>query len=309
MTYDNKDLIDWKHKTKVSLIKKIKERTLLKNIIPETATIQKILNLLAPNHFRTRNEAKYFLTCIGDNILKKTADVTYYVSPSSRKKITELERMCSVVLGINNIKSNFVSRYNENVSMQKCRLIKMRKGNGMYDSWVDILRADGLNLLCVAVHYSISHGSGDNFLDKREELCDYALFLKNNSQESIVEEFCNQYIQVDTDDTINVTSKTKSVMTWRNLQYIWKCYLSNKSIPSVVYVNTLKVMLTSKYKYDEKSDSFLNITSRFIPTVSDFILFWNNTIIESHVNDEKDYEVDELCALYHKYVKNKIPIT
>ena len=57
VTYDNKDLIDWKHKTKVSLIKKIKERTLLKNIIPETTTIQKVLNLLAPTHFRTRNEA------------------------------------------------------------------------------------------------------------------------------------------------------------------------------------------------------------------------------------------------------------
>ena len=304
VTYDNKDLIDWKHKTKVSLIKKIKERTLLKNIIPETATIQKVLNMLAPNHFRTRNEAKYFLTCIGDNIMKKTSDVTYYVSPSSRQKITELERMCSIVLGINNIKNNFVSRYNENVSMQKCRLIKMRKGNGMYDSWVDILRTDGLNLLCVAVHYSTSHGSGDKFLDKREELCDYALFLKNNSQESIVNKFCKEYIQVDTDDTINVTSKAKSVMTWRNLQYIWKCYLSNKSIPSVVYVNTLKGMLTAKYKYDDKSDSFLNITSRFIPTVSDFILFWNNSVVDCDVNDEKDYEVDELCALYHKYVKH-----
>lgn len=304
VTYDNKDLLDWKHKTKVSLIKKIKERTLLKHIIPETTTIQKVLNLLAPTHFRTRNEAKYFLTCIGDNILKKSSDVTFYVSPSSREKVNELEKMCSIVLGINNIKSNFVSRYNEGVSMQKCRLIKMRNGNGMYDSWVNILRSDGLNLLCVAVHYSTSHGSGDKFLEKRDELCDYALFLKNNSQETIVDKFCKDYIQVDIEDTINNTSKTKTTMTWRNLQYIWKCYLSKMSIPSVVYINTLKTMLIDKYKYDETTDSFLNITSRFIPVVSDFIVFWNDTVTKSSNNEQTDYEIDELCSLFYKYVKD-----
>lgn len=303
VTYDNKDLIDWKHKTKVSLIKKIKERTLLKHIIPETTTIQKVLNLLAPTHFRTRNEAKYFLTCIGDNILKKSNDVTFYVSPSSREKINELDKMCSIVLGINNIKNNFVSRYNENVSMQKCRLIKMRNGNGMYDSWVNILRSDGLNLLCVAVHYSTSHSSGDKFLEKRDELCDYTLFLKNNSQETIVERFCKDYIQLDIEDAINNTSKTKTTMTWRNLQYIWKCYLSKMYIPSVVYINTLKGMLIDKYKYDEATDSFLNITSRFIPVVSDFILFWTNTVTTCSKTIGNDYEVDELCSLFYKYVK------
>ena len=304
VTYDNKDLIDWKHKTKVSLIKKIKERTLLKNIIPETTTIQKMLNLLSPTHFRTKNEAKYFLTCVGDNILKKTTDVTYYVSPSSKQKIMEVERMCSVVLGINNITTNFVSRYNENVSMHKCRLIKMRKNSGLYDTWVDLLRTDGLNLLCVAVHYSGTHGSGDKFLEKRDELCDYALLLKNNTPESIVDKFCSRYIQIDEDESMSVTTKTKSTMTWKNLQYIWKRYLSSECIPSVVYTNTLKNMLSEKYKYDEKSDSFINITSRFIPLVSDFMLFWTNTITKCSKSIGNDYEVDELCSLFYKYVKD-----
>lgn len=304
VTYDNKDLIDWKHKTKVSLIKKIKERTLLKHIIPETTTIQKILNLLSPTHFRTKNEAKYFLTCIGDNILKKSTDVTYYVSPSSKQKILEVERMCSVVLGINNITTNFVSRYNENVSMHKCRLIKMRKNNGLYESWIDMLRTDGLNLLCVAVHYSGTHGSGDKLLEKRDELCDYALLLKNNTPQTIVDKFCSKYIQVDEDEAMSITTKTKSTMTWRNLQYIWKRYLSDECIPSVVYTNTLKNMLSDKYKYEEKSDSFINITSRFIPLVSDFMLFWTNTVSKSSKPIGNDYEVDELCSLFYKYVKD-----
>ena len=304
VTYDNKDLIDWKHKTKVSLIKKIKERTLLKHIIPETTTIQKILNLLSPTHFRTKNEAKYFLTCIGDNILKKTTDVTYYVSPSSKQKIMEVDRMCAVVLGINNITTNFVSRYNENVSMSKCRLIKMRKSNGLYEAWVEMLRTDGLNLLCVAVHYSGTHGSGDKFLEKRDELCDYALLLKNNTPQTIVDKFCSKYIQVDQDEALSITTKTRSNMTWKNLQYIWKRYLSVECIPSVVYTNTLKNMISEKYKYDEKNDAFINITSRFIPVVSDFMLFWTNTVSKCSKSVGNDYEVDELCSLFYKYVRD-----
>jgi len=304
VTYDNKDLIDWKHKTKVSLIKKIKERSLLKHLIPETTTIQKILNMLSPTYFRTKNEAKYFLTCVGDNILKKTTDVTYYVSPSSKQKISEVERMSSVVLGVNNITTNFVSRYNENVSMHKCRLIKMRKSNGLQESWIDMLRTDGLNLLCVAVHYSRTHGSGDRFLEKRDELCDYTLFLKKNTPQIIVDKFCSKYIQIDQDEAMSITNKTKSNMTWKNLQYIWKRYISSECIPSVVYTNTLKTMLSEKYKYDEKSDSFINITSRFIPVVSDFMLFWTNTITKCSNSIGNDYEVDELCSLFYKYVKD-----
>ena len=308
VTYDNKDLIDWKHKTKVSLIKKIKERSLLKHLIPETMTIQKILNMLSPTYFRTKNEAKYFLTCIGDNILKKTTDVTYYVSPSSKQKISEVERMSSVVLGVNNITTNFVSRYNENVSMHKCRLIKMRKSNGLQESWIDMLRTDGLNLLCVAVHYSRTHGSGDKFLEKRDELCNYTLFLKNNNPQIIVDKFCSKYIQVDQDEAMSITNKTKSNMTWKNLQYIWKRYISSECIPSVVYTNTLKTMLSEKYKYDENSDSFINITSRFIPVVSDFMLFWTNTITKCSNSIGNDYEVDELCSLFYKYVKDNSAI-
>jgi len=97
-------------------------------------------------------------------------------------------------------------------------------------------------------------------------------------------------------------------MTWKNLQYIWKRYISSECIPSVVYTNTLKMMLSEKYKYDEKSDSFINITSRFIPVVSDFMLFWTNTITKCSKSIGNDYEVDELCSLFYKYVKDNSTI-
>jgi hypothetical protein len=62
-------LLQWKHKTKINIIKQIKERSLF-NSIPETDTIQNILNVLYSSIFTSKNAAKYFLTIIGDNILK-----------------------------------------------------------------------------------------------------------------------------------------------------------------------------------------------------------------------------------------------
>ena len=72
-------LMQWKYKTKLNIIKQIKERSLFSSI-PETDTIQNILNVLYPSFFYSKNSAKYFLTIIGDNILKKNSHIIYLVS-------------------------------------------------------------------------------------------------------------------------------------------------------------------------------------------------------------------------------------
>ena len=69
----DRTLLQWKYKTKISVIKQIKERILF-SCVPETDTIQNILNNLYPSIFTSKNYAKYFLTIIGDNILKKNSD-------------------------------------------------------------------------------------------------------------------------------------------------------------------------------------------------------------------------------------------
>ena len=59
-------LLQWKYKTKINIVKQIKDRNLFDSI-PETDTIQHILNLLCPFIFSSKNEAKYFLT-ISSNV-------------------------------------------------------------------------------------------------------------------------------------------------------------------------------------------------------------------------------------------------
>ena len=103
-------LLQWKHKTKAAIIKQIKERNLFSSI-PETDTIQNVLNTIYPYIFSSKNTAKYFLTIIGDNILKKNSDLTFIVSQKMRQLLDELENVSVSSIGINNISCGFVTKY------------------------------------------------------------------------------------------------------------------------------------------------------------------------------------------------------
>ena len=67
---DDKNITPWKFKTKISIMKDIKDK-LLFNAIPESETMQYVINNLYPSVFNSKDEVKYFLIIIGDYILKK----------------------------------------------------------------------------------------------------------------------------------------------------------------------------------------------------------------------------------------------
>jgi hypothetical protein len=146
-------LLDWKQKTKITILKQIKERNLFSSI-PESDTIQNILALLYPSMFESRNYAKYFLSIIGDNILKKHNQNIFLISSDFKKIINEIENTAIGSIGINNIGSNFITKCHENHTYNNYRLIKFTK-NVNFEIWRDILKKSGLNLLCVAAHYRI----------------------------------------------------------------------------------------------------------------------------------------------------------
>jgi len=80
------NLMSWKQKTKVSIMKRIKDNHIYQSI-PESATIQGVLGRLYPAVFSTKAAAKYFLTILGDNILKKETSLIHIVSGSAKPLI------------------------------------------------------------------------------------------------------------------------------------------------------------------------------------------------------------------------------
>lgn len=295
-------LLQWKHKTKLNIIKQIRDRSLF-TCIPETDTIQGVLNVLYPSIFASKNIAKYFLTIIGDNILKKNQHLIFLVSQSMKKILNELDNIAFGSIGVSNATHNFMTKYHENHTYENCRLIKINESFSN-DVWREILKKIGLDLLCVAVHYSKRYESSDKFIENKidEDFINYAYYLKNSNQNIIVSEFCSKYI-------INTSSNIQ--IEWKNLHFLWKQFLSNSNLPNIIYSNTLKNLLKELYTYNEDTDSFIGITSKYLPIQSDFINFWENTInvlSNDNISENEnvfnhELEIDEICSLFKSWSK------
>ena len=119
---DEGKLIQWKHKTKQTIIKKIKERSLFKTT-PETYTIQNVLGFLQ-TIFQTKQAAKYFLAVIGDCLLKKNTDnLLYFVSSNVKKLVSMIDSIGYITTG-NSIMNNFITKYHDTHKLNLYRLIK-----------------------------------------------------------------------------------------------------------------------------------------------------------------------------------------
>jgi len=287
-------LLQWKHKTKTNILRLIKDRSLFSSV-PETDTIQNVLNVLYPTIFDSKNSAKYFLTIIGDNILKKNTNLIYLVTAKMKQLINELDCLSLMSIGSNNTSNNFMTKYHENHTYENCRLIKINE-NFSNEAWREMLKKIGLDLLCVAAHYSTRYENSDNFIDNRsdEELKLYSYYLKNTTPTNIVDDFCSKYI---------VVGKTECRMEWKSLHFVWKQFLFNCNLPNVIYSNTLKNMFKEKYSYDSETDLFNGIISKYLPVESDFIKFWENAITECDPNFDNELEVDELNSLFKTWSK------
>jgi len=310
---DEGKLMAWKHKTKQNIIKQIKDRSLLKSI-PETYTIQNVLGFLN-TVFETKTETKYFLTVIGDCILKKNSHhLTFFINSSTKKLVSFIDSVAYITTG-NSIMNNFISKYHESHNLMSYRLIKTNDNFNSIaiDLVKDVLNKIGIDLLCVAAHYSDRYNNSDEFLmklPKEDPIKQYSMFLHLNATDEVVENFIAQCIEPVT----TITNAHTSVynISWNNMHYIWKMYLSSINIPNMIYSSNLKALLKTRLTHTENATVcvvgsplpdiiFTNVTSKFLPNVKSFLSFWEKHITitaseEEHCDDE--YEIDEISSIY-----------
>ena len=318
-------LMEWKYKTNNNLLKRIREKTPL-SAIPESATIQFVLNCLCPTYFSTRAQAKYFLTIVGDNIMAKlmpannsssannsspapappltnastnanatnNPNLIYIASPLFKELLREISNQSYAFFGISTILHNIKFKYYDH-NYKDCRLIPFN--NKLKKLLLPTeLAKNMIDLLCVASHYSQRYGSADAFLLRclESKLVDHALFLNKNPTEQIVNKFLERTI------TVLPTAKISS----KNMIFLWKNYLNEQNIPSIIFYSTLKNILKDKYKYEEESDSYLDITSAYLPLVAKFIKFWDQTML-TEGEGENELEVDEVVVLFKQFNTGK----
>jgi len=312
----DRNLLCWKQRTKQNIMKKIKENNLLKSV-PESETIQNVLDALYPTFFETKAEAKYFLCILGDNILKKNTHLIYFVDSQAKHFIRELNNICQTVIGVQ-LNSTIKHKYYEH-DYTNCRIVNIHETSRIESLWIPLLQTYGLDLICVACHYSSRYGSADEYLTTScndSALINSALYLKNTTQDELVSMYVNDYLEVhryrkysgdftDSMATANASSTNDAKITWKDMQYLWKKFLDSKKLPSIIFQQTLKNLLTQQLKeyYRETDDSFNGISCKHLPSVQKFILFWEKTVEmdESGNNDNFEYEVNEILYLYKKW--------
>ena len=326
---DEGKLIAWKHKTKLNILKQIKDRSLFHSV-PETYTIQNVLGFLN-TIFETKTETKYFLTVIGDCILKKNVGPEcklFFINSNIKKLISFIDSIAYITTG-NSIMSNFISKYHETHNLLGYRLIKTNDNfNSISTDLIkDVLNKIGIDLLSVAAHYSERYMSSDQFLinlPKEDPIKEYTMFFSLNTTNKIIDQFVSQCIELVSINTLNNSNSTNIYnLSWKNMHYIWKLYLSSINVPNMIYSNNLKALLKTQLTFTENTSSstgihdiiFTNVTSKFLPNVSSFLSFWDkhitittDDIISAKLCDE-EYEIDEISSLYKLTNKSSINIS
>jgi hypothetical protein len=257
---------------------------------------------LYPSIFHSKSAAKYFLTIIGDNILKKNTNLTFLVTQKTKQLLNELECVSASSIGNDNTSFRFITKYHENHNFENLRLLKINEIFSQ-DYWREMLKKIGLNLLCVAAHYSTRYENSDKFLSMKsdEELSNYAYTLKNITQNDIVTKFISECLDKTTDEY---------KIEWKNLHFVWKQFLSNSGMPNVIFSTTLKNLLCESLNYDKDSDSFIGVTSKYLPFYKDFLSFWESTITTTNSNYfENELEIDEISSLFKLWTKSKTVLT
>jgi hypothetical protein len=330
ITCNETQLMDWKQRTKVYLMKRIKENALCKSV-PESETIQYVLENIHPVLFETKEEAKYFLTILGDNILRKKHDVVHFMSPKAKVFLRELANVSLYLFGANST-ATFKHKYYDH-EYERCRMVKINDTIESEHIWGQILQNVSMDMLCIACHYSLRYGSSDDYVSRfsnQYTLESSVFYLKNNSQDQLVNQFITDYLQVSLNGTTTyismspgttppvvpsnlsialsnalsnavTTNNTSRQISWKNMQYLWSHFLSSVRLPTVMFQQDLKQKLTLKLceNYKEETDTFIGVSSRFMPYIRAFIHFWENTI---EYDETGEYEMDELCMLYKKWL-------
>lgn len=201
--------------------------------------------------------------------------------------------------GNSNILNSFKYKYHEQHNYSDCRLINFGKVN-QCNIICNGFNQNSLDLLCVSVYYSKRYNCADEFLiqSNLDGLINYSFYLKNNTLDSIVNEFIEKSLQVCVPLNNSISSQLTRINS-KKMMYLWKLFLRDNNLPHIIFLSTLKNLLREKIAYDESSEYFLNVTSPALPLISNFINFWDENMRDD--GEDTELEIEEIIWLFRHW--------
>jgi len=291
-----KSLLNDKQEIKDIIINKIKN-TQIKEGIPESQTIQYIIKLFYPILFKTKEEVKYFLTILGDNILNKNYEMKHIICNNSKIFLNHILFCYKDYFNSSNIISSFkLKKILNNESYKNFRLIEFTDSINSTAYWKFFVSQHILNIVSVAIHYSQRYDNSETFLKEKVD-CDVnnILFFEKNNQDDIVNMFCNNYL----------SDISGNKLKEYEINYLWKKFIENKNIPELFddhFLQKKLKKLCKNGKIEMVTDSIINKTHENIHIFRRFLEFWNEKIVLD-INDE--IEISEIFYFFKKYSRIK----
>ena len=291
---ENKDLNSVKYKTQANTINEIKRNRSILNTIPESITIQYVMDNLCPLLFTKRSDLKYFMVIIGRYILKLQDKYVHFIHPHCKNTMTFIEKCVSETVGIN-ISDNFKIKYH-NHELSKCRLVRMNTNLERNNSFCDFFKNYCSDFISVCCYYgNIRYKSEDNYISKmrNKDSKKYILYLSSNNSETILNCFLKNNFN---------PSCLNNVISGKQMSFLWKSYINKEHIPNLFSINSLIERLAEISPYDKDRDVFTHIECEFLKNVELFSTFCNNTLFEN----EDELDVGELIDIYNdEYPSNE----
>jgi len=276
-----------KQRIKNKIIKRIKEKHIYQNI-PESITLQNIIHFLHPNFFTHKNDVKYFMITLGDIIMKKT-DLLYFLPIHIKPFLKNLNHYISMYFHAMNIFNHFKFQYYDH-DPNKSRVISFNKMNLQH---ITIPESIYINLICVSLHYSNRHTSGDLFLEEpgSHSIAQDVYWIKNTSKDEIIADFIKSYICI----------KEGYKVHEKDMLFLWKEYLKNVNKINIFQKNS--DFHTCIFKKINCIDSqYINCTSMFLPYVHQFKDFWEKYMY--HDESEFYFEISEILKIFVEIYKD-----
>jgi len=273
--------IEKKHSLISKIIHYIKNGN-INDIIPESKTIQNVLDIFNTIFYNNKDLCKYILIIIGELFEKNKHDYIYIVSEDLKQLITDILDFAYSYFKIRSTSlDNFKIKHNCK-QLDKCLIIPCNSYKKIYG---DLIKNNIISIILVSIYYKNRFKSSHLFLEHHfnvDHIKQHILFFKDKTIDTIIGEFNKDYLE---DSGVLKMSQSE-------LHYLWKDYCIHLKIPNVVSFN----VLMSHYS----SDSIYK-TSKRLEYVSEFVSFWKEEII--YDDTESEFEISELQQLL-KYKKN-----
>lgn len=288
---EKKTLLECKQKIKTKIINYIKNKSLFQSI-PESHTIQNMINFFTPILFSNKEKVKYFFAIVGDNILNKSNQNNYFVQDKSKEFFEIIENLSGYYFEKKiNIIKNFKFKY-RGQAYNTSRLIYFNNNIKNKSVWFSFIKENFLNFIVLCSHYSTRYINAENYASHRQlNFKNDIFYLKYNTKTQIIDTFLSKFIFSETNSKIHST----------DMQFLWSLFLKEKNIENIIYKVELENILRDKLEYN--SAYYMNINSKLLSNIIIFKDFFSKDI---EYDDDDELEISEIYKIMQTKNQNNI---